>query len=304
MATPRRMLTVVDRTVYVPSFTGGAGTSFSGAGWAEVIVQSFRIDIYAWIPQPDVPNPIASLAGGTARWGPAACGPRFGGDDFVTPPGTYLAWKDTYRAKQSFAFQVSDWGMPPTITYNPGVVPGLTTVLTAPRSAGGKVCYKLTPTVTKSSSGVSWQKSDGWYQVTLRGAAHDPVPAEALAKVVGPVGTPIGDALTPDLEWDLDLRFQASATLPLSTRARYAISSQLSLDVSDRVSTRTRMSGATNLLHGLITVRRYPSYVVYVSTGSGANPTNMALLYFADASTRSLAEIVIGQTDVIPQLAW
>jgi hypothetical protein len=27
-------------------------------------MQSFRIDIYAWIPQPDVPNPVASLPGG------------------------------------------------------------------------------------------------------------------------------------------------------------------------------------------------------------------------------------------------
>jgi len=264
---------------------------------------SLRIDIYAWIPQPDVPNPIADLPGGVARWGPGACGPRFGGDNFVTPPANYL-WNDTYRAKQSFAFRVSEWGMPATVTYNPGVAPGLTTVLTAPRSAGGKVCHELTPTVTKSFSNVSWQKADGWYQVRLRGAAHDPVPAEALAKLVGSIGTSIGNAVTPDLEWDLDLRIQASDTLPLGTRVHYAISSPLSLDASSRVFPRVRTSGAANLLHGLITVRRYPSYVVYVSTGSGAYPTKTVPLYFADADKRSLAEIIVGQTDVIPQLAW
>jgi hypothetical protein len=264
---------------------------------------SLRIDIYSWISQPDVPNPIADLPGGVARWGRGACGPRFGGDNFVTPPANYL-WKDTYRAKQSFAFRVSDWGMPATVIYNPGVAPGLTTVLTAPRSAGGKVCHELTPTITKSFANVSWQKADGWYQVRLRGAAHDPVPAEALAKLVGSTGTSIGNALTPDLEWDLDLRIQASATLPLGTRARYAISSPLSLDASSQVFPRARTSGAANLLHGLITVRRYPSYVVYASTGLGAYPIKTVPIYFANADKRNIAEIIVGQTDVIPQLVW
>jgi len=32
-------------------------------------MSNFRVDIYAWIPQADVPNPINMLPGGVQRWG-------------------------------------------------------------------------------------------------------------------------------------------------------------------------------------------------------------------------------------------
>jgi hypothetical protein len=267
---------------------------------------NFRIDIYAWIPQPDVPNPIAGLPGGTARWGPGACGPRFGGDNFVVPPRSHAAWAGTYRAKQSFAFHAASFGMPPVIVFNTGVTPGLTTVLTAPRSAGGSICYSLTPTVTKSTAGVEWKASDRWYEVKLNGAAHDPVPASALTNLFhSPGAGAIGHALTPDLEWDLTIRFQLSSGLPMSTRARYAVSSGLSLDASGRTfPAPTNFGGSSNLVHGLITVRRFPSYVTYVTIGPSAGTGVTIPLYFADASGRNLAEIVVGQTDPIRQLTW
>jgi hypothetical protein len=54
---------------------------------------------------------------------------------------------------------------------------------------------------------------------------------------------------------------------------------------------------------GPITVRRLPSYVIYVilepRTGSGVTVS----LHFADAGGRYLAEVV-GQTDPIRQLMW
>lgn len=266
----------------------------------------FRIDIFAWIPQPDVPNPIAGLPGGTAKWGPGACGARFGGDNFIVPPRSYAVWSGTYRAKQSFAFRAASFGSPPAVTLNPGVTPGLTTVLTAPRSAGGTVCYSLTPIVTKTTAGVEWKASDGWYEVRLNGAAHDPVPAAALGQLFGsPAGGAIGHALTPDLEWDLTLRFQSGSRLPALTRGRYAMSSGLNLDASGRAfATPANFGGTSNLVHGLIAVRRYPSYVAYVTVASGTGIGVTIPLYFADASSRSLAEIVIGQTDPVRQLTW
>jgi hypothetical protein len=111
--------------------------------------------------------------------------------------------------------------MPPIITSNPGVTPGLTRVLTAPRSAGGTVCHSLTPTVTKSAASVEWKASDRWYEVKLNGAVHDPVPASVLTHLFhSPGGGAISHALTPDLEWALTIRFQLSSGLPVATRAR------------------------------------------------------------------------------------
>ena len=267
---------------------------------------TFRLDVYAWIPLPDVPNPIHSLPGGVARWGPGACGPRFGGDDFVIPPATYAGYTRTYRAMQTFAFQALTFGSPPTITLNPGVRPGLTTVLTAPRRSGGSMCHSLTPTVTASAASATWNAADHWYEAKMHGAAHDPVPAAAAAHILGPHGRTVGAALTPDLEWDATVRFQSGTSVPATTRARYALSSALRLDVSATTfPTPASFGGATNLVHGIIMVRRFPSYVLYVTidTGTGGGPVTVPL-YFADAASRGLGEIVIGQHDPLRQLTW
>ncbi|HJQ60392.1 MAG TPA: hypothetical protein VJ890_26035 [Vineibacter sp.] len=264
----------------------------------------FRIDVFAWIPQADVPNPLHSLPGGTATWGPGACGPRFGGDNFTKPPASHSAWSGTYRARQSFAFSAASFGAVPAVTHNPGVTPGLTTVLTGTRAAGGTICHSLTATVKTSSASVSWVASDNWYEAKVKGAAQDPVPAAVAKGVAGGTAGAAVSGLTPNLEWDLTLRFQSGGTLGLATRARYAISAGLNMDVSATSFPTPTSFGATgNLFHGLATVRRFPSYVVYVSIGSGAAATTIPV-YFANATSRNLGEIVIGQTDPIRQLAF
>src|SRR5262245_36376309 len=114
----------------------------------------FQVNVFAWIPLPEVPNPLASLPGGTATWGPGACGPYFGGDNFGQPAATASSWAGTFRARQAFGFRVGSFGDSPTVTLNSGVLPGTTTVLTAPRKAGGTVCHSLTATVKTSSASV------------------------------------------------------------------------------------------------------------------------------------------------------
>lgn len=260
----------------------------------------FRLDIYAWIPQPDLPNPVFALPG---KWGPGACGPRFGGDFLVTPPRQY-SWSKTYRAMQTFAFQANDLGAPPVVTLNAGVKPGLTTVLTAPRAAGGRVCYSQVPTITASQAAASWNATDGYYEVQMHGAAHDPVPATAASQVLGRFGGTAGSALTPDLEWNLTIRFQRGLTIPLLLRARYAFSGAMSLDVSANTFPGGRFNGSENSIHGIIMVRRFPSYVVYATVDSGRSVPITIPIYFADANKRSLAEIVVGQHDPIRQLTW
>lgn len=288
---------------------------------------TFRIDVYAWIPQPDVPNPINSLPGGVQRWGPGACGPCFGGDNFINPPGNWSAWSGTYRAMQTLEFSVARLGAAPTVTINTGVVPGTTTVLTATRAGGGKICYSLTAAVKASSAGVSWSASDNWYEVTMHGEAQDPVPAMvgaqagsalgagvgnasnpaagALGGVLGySVGSTIGSALTPNLEWDLTMRFQRGTTIPWMTRAEYAIHLGSNLDVSTtRIPGPLNFGGSANLVHGAIKVRRYPSYVVYATVTNSGAPVTIPL-YFADASSRGLSEIAIGWTDPVRQINW
>ncbi len=264
----------------------------------------FRIDVFAWIPQPDVPNPLHSLPGGAGRWGPGACGPRFGGDNFTKPPATASAWRGTFRARQSFAFSAASFGTAPSVTLNTGVTPGTTTVLTNTRAAGGTICHSLTATVKASSASVSWVAGNSWYEAKLKGAAQDPVPAAVATGVAGGTAGGVASALTPNLEWDLALRFQSGSSLGFATRARYAVSSGLSMDVSAaNFPTPTSFGGSGNLFHGLATVRRFPSYAVYVTVGSGAAGTTIPV-YFADASGRNLLEIGIGQTDVIRQIGF
>lgn len=264
----------------------------------------FRIDVFAWIPQPDVPNPLFGLPGGSGSWGPGACGPRFGGDDFIKPPASHGAWSRTFRAKQAFAFRAASFGAAPSVTLNPGVTPGLTTVLTSTRAAGGTMCHSLAATVKTSSASVSWVASDKWYEARLKGAVQDPVPAAVATGVAGGTAGAVASGLTPNLEWDLTLRFQFGGTVGLATRARYQISSGLNMDVSaTSFPTPTSFGAGGNLFHGLATVRRFPSYVVYVTIGGIAASTTIPV-YFANAISRSLGEIVISQTDPVRQLAF
>lgn len=260
----------------------------------------FRIDVYAWIPQPDVPNPLYSLPGGAGTWGPGASGPRFGGDNFTVPPAKPSAWAHTYRARQSFAFSAASFGDAPKITTNTGVMPGTTTVLTAPRSSGGTVCYSITATVKASSASVTWSAGDDWYEAKLKGKAQDPVPAAVAGAVVGPTAAAAASAATPVLAWDLVLRFQRGTSLGFTTKARYTAHSAKPIDVSASIFPKPANFGGTgNLFHGLCTVRRFPSYVVYVTTGGVTIP-----VYFADASGRNLGEIVLDWTDPFRQLTF
>ncbi len=258
----------------------------------------FRVDVFAWIPQPDVPNPLFSVPGGAL--GPGACGPRFGGDDFVTPPASASAWTGTFRAKQSFAFSASSFGAAPSVTVNTGVIPGTTTVLTNTRAAGGTVCHSMTAMVKKSSASVEWVPGDSWYQVTLVGAAQDPVPAAAASGLLGGLAGSAASAATPNLAWMLALRFQSGHALGIATRALYATISPMNLDVSGRTFPAPASFGSGgNLLHGTAVVTRYPSFVAYVTIGLTTIP-----VLFADASSRNLAEIVVSQSCLIRQLAF
>lgn len=274
---------------------------------------SARCDVYTWIPLPEVVNPIHALPGGPSAWGPGACGPFFGGDNFKIPP-TGPAFPGTFRAMQTYSFQVAKFGDAPIVGLNTGCVPGITTVLTAKRSAGGVTCHSVKATVKASSASVKYDKSDGWYRVQMHGSAQDPVPAGVGGKVLGGVaiggvglggvGKALGSAGTPVLEWELDLRIQDKPGLPRLTTLRYATSSKLNMDVAATTFSGSLFgTGVGGLIHGLITLRRFPSLVVYVTLDVGSGPKTVPL-YFADASGRSLAAIAVGQTDVLRQMAW
>ncbi len=162
----------------------------------------------------------------------------------------------------------------------------------------------MTATVKKSTASVAFSASDDWYEAQLQGAAQDPVPAAAAGVIGGSAAGTVGSALTPNLEWDAIVRFQRGAAIPAMTRARYAIHSILSLDeAAKRYPAPASFGAGGNIVHGLVTVRRFPSYVLYGTVDSGTGPKTIPI-YFAEASGRALGAIAIGQTDVLRALPW
>jgi hypothetical protein len=264
---------------------------------AEEIMQ-FEIDVFAWIPQPEVPNPIASLPGGTGRWGPGACGPHFGGDNFVVPAATAAGWTgsaaSTFRARQNVTFRAEPWGTLAGFRTS-GVIPGTTTVLTATRAAGGRVCHSLTAKVLHSSATATFVAGSAWYEVKMRGKAQDPVPAAVGGHFAAGVGESAGSTLTPALAWDLTLRLSSGSTVGFWTEQLYKADAPISIDESASCPgvSPTLGGGTASLLHGVITVRRYPSYVVFVSLTTPAGAKSSQIVFFSNAVNRSLLEIIV-----------
>lgn len=269
-----------------------------------------EIDVFAWIPHPEVFNPIASFPGGVSRWGPGACGPYFGGDDFVLPAPVPLGPSGmitkTFRARQHSRFYIKSWGTLGEFRTT-GVIPGTTTVLTNTRASGGVICYSIRAAVLHSAASVVFIPSDSWYEVVMQGKAQDPVPAAAGGQVAGTVGSRTASALTPALAWDLKLRLSPTSTLDFWTRASYTAEAPLSMDTSKTLpgSVNSLGGGTEHLIHGLVTVRRYPSYVVYVSMTTPGGSKFTQVVFFANAIDRNpIAEIGIPQDSTLRQVTF
>jgi hypothetical protein len=141
----------------------------------------------------------------------------------------------------------------------------------------------------------------------LQGAAHDPIPEAALQHFAGTLGSNIGSTLTPDLEWDLTIRIQSGCEIKSGlAKLRYSVADLLNLDSSDKLPAPLNLGGTSNLIHGTAYVRRFPSYVVYVTVSSDKRSLISVPVYFADASERvlGLGQIAVGQTDSLRQLTW
>jgi hypothetical protein len=153
----------------------------------------------------------------------------------------------------------------------------------------------MTATVLRSAAIASFDASSGWYQITMQGKAQDPIPAAVGRHVAGPTGGTGGSILTPALEWDLTLRLSAGSTLGFWTTQRYKADAPFGFDDSASCPgvSGTLGGGTTHLLHGLITVRRFPSYVVYVTLTSAKGTRSTEIVFFADAASRGLAEITL-----------
>ena len=269
-----------------------------------------EVDMFAWIPHPEVVNPIASLPGGVGLWGSGACGPYFGGDDFILPASAPLGPSGmvsrTFRARQQSRFYMVPWGTVSGFSTT-GVIPGTTTVLTNTRAASGRVCYSIRATVLRSAASVRFIPSESWYEIIMRGKAQDPVPAATGGRVAGTAGATTASALTPALSWDLTLRFSSGSSLGFWTRAGYSVEAPFSIDESSTLagSISSLGGGTGNLIHGLITVRRYPSYVVYVSMTTPSGSRFTQVIFFANGISRSpLAEITIPQDSTLRQITF
>jgi hypothetical protein len=267
-----------------------------------------RIDIYAWIPLPDVPNPLFLAGKLNARLaealGPGASGPRFGGDDFQYPPKSQAGWAGgpTYRAMQTVEFAFDTFGAAPVIVTDAGVQTGLTTVLNRERRAGGTVIHSLKASVMRSPPAtVSWSADNGWYELAFAGAAQDPVPADVARQLGGAMSGQIASLLVPNLSWDICLRIQKTDQIPALAKARYVLSSSLSMDSSNQLQTSGRSDPYNGFVHGLVGVTQFPSYVMYITYSGDGGVSSEQIGYFSDASSRmgALGRILIAQTDVL-----
>ena len=266
----------------------------------------FRVDLYAWIPDPDVPNPIYSVRT-LPGIGPGACGPRFGGDNMILPPRSFAGWANlTYRAMQTVEFMFGKFGGPATITLDTGVQPGITTVLTDTRARGGKQCHAMRAAVASSPAAtVTWSPDDKWYELVLSGGAQDPVPADVARRIAGGAAGSAIAAILPGVSWNVFLRFQQGTIIPASTKLRYALNGAVSFDRSDRVITgNMSLTGIDNLVHGMITVTQFPSYVLYLTAFHQNGRPSTRCIYFADGSSMGLGMIVLPQSDVVRQTTW
>lgn len=268
-----------------------------------------KADIYAWIPQADVPNPLAVPNEAIRKAiGPGASGARFGGDNFQYPPKLPTGWSGlTYRAMQSVEIAFDKFGDQPVVMSDSGVQTGLTTVLDKPRSQGGVVVHSMRASVMKSPKATAvWSDTDKWYQLSFEGAAQDPVPAAAAQQLVGDLSGKLAAMVVPNLSWDVSLRVQQGEELPTSTKLRYAFSSAISLDSASQISDSATAPKTGNLLHGTIEVTQFPSYVLYLTVQDGSSNPTTQIAYFSDASARwaPLVRIVLAQTDVLRPLYW
>ena len=139
----------------------------------------------------------------------------------------------------------------------------------------------------------------------MRGETQDPVPAAVGGRVAGSTGASAASGLTPNLEWDMTIRFQRGTGVPWLTRAVHAVHPPFNFDVAaHRFPMPRNYGGAGNLVYGTITLRRFPSYIVYVTIDGGSGIPVTIPHYFAEASGRSLGAIAVGQTDLLRQLTF
>jgi hypothetical protein len=108
----------------------------------------------------------------------------------------------------------------------------------------------------------------------MHGEAQDPVPAAVGGRTFGGTGAVAASALTPNLEWDLTLAIRNGDPVVDARPLRFEQRAQYGR-VRIRFPTRTNFGGTTNLVHGTIMVRRFPSYVLYgtADIGSGLRTT-------------------------------
>jgi hypothetical protein len=116
---------------------------------------------------------------------------------------------------------------------------------------------------------VVWNARYSRYELRVRGAAHDPVPATALAHLAPQYGQAVGEALTPNLQWDLAFRI-----------------------------------GSDRSLAGTVKTRRFPSYVVYLTVASGFISYVTKPVYFWNANNRSPVNIIFHHVENVGEISW
>jgi hypothetical protein len=106
------------------------------------------------------------------------------------------------------------------------------------------------------------------------------------------------------------LRFSRANTFGLTTRSLYAIglgqstAVGLGLDESKRAfGARDSFGSPLHLMHGFIRIRRFPSYVLYVTVMTPRYNATIPV-YYANASKRGLLEIAIDQLDILREITF
>jgi hypothetical protein len=262
----------------------------------------FEIHVFAWLPYTRIDNLFWQLPD-RERFGVAAAGPYFEGDQHVIPP----RWPDDFRLRTCRAWQaielpIKRWGDDVPIQTG-GIVVNPMHVL---GDDGRTRIHTEAGLVTRSVARIAFRAGNDCYEVSVEGAATIPFLLEAAdawsdferGTPAHPKGQNQPSEVIPQAAWDLQLFIQQGT--PATALRRPS-----GFDESQRFFGSVRSLGGEggNSVYGTCTVCFFPSYAVYVSLRRGGK-LHSAPVLFINGFGRNTSRVAVREACALRTVNW